>query len=83
MYRGVIRGKEVIIRLGRRLEQANIDRDKIYNMVMSYGEAVFEKGKDSFCIYNDRIGMIVGEVEQNEIPVIRVDYLIQNENVYE
>ena len=83
MYRGIIGGKEVIVRLGKRLEQVNMDRDKIYNTVMSYGEALFGKGNDSFCIFTDRLGIIVGEIEQNEIPVIRIDYLIQSENVYE
>jgi hypothetical protein len=83
MFRGEIGGKEVIIRLEKRVHQEDLDHHKIYQMVLSYGEAVFEKGKESFCIYNDKLGLIVAEVEQNDIPVIRVDYLIQCENVYE
>jgi hypothetical protein len=83
MYRGEIGDKEVIIRLGKRVAQSGLDYNKIYQMVLSYGEAVFEKGKEAFCIYNDKLGLIVAEVEQNDIPVIRVDYLINHENVYE
>ncbi|HZG59407.1 MAG TPA: hypothetical protein VEY68_02730 [Anoxybacillus sp.] len=83
MYRGEIDGKEVIIRLGKRVSKSGFDHKKIYQMVLSYCEAVFQKGKKSFCIYNDKLGVIVAEVEQNDIPVIRVDYLIQCENVYE
>ncbi|WP_407638499.1 hypothetical protein [Bacillus alveayuensis] len=83
MYRGKIGEKEVIIRLGKRVSKGGFDHEKIYQMVLSYGEAAFEKGKKTFCIYNDKLGVIVAEVEQNDIPVIRVDYLIHRENVYE
>ncbi|MBA2876408.1 hypothetical protein [Thermaerobacillus caldiproteolyticus] len=83
MYRGKISEKDVIIRLGRRAKLHHIDSDKIYRMVLSYGEIAFEKGQDMFCIYHDRIGFIVAEVEKNDVPVIRVDYVIDQQNVYE
>ncbi|WP_238381382.1 hypothetical protein [Geobacillus thermodenitrificans] len=47
------------------------------------GESAFRKGQDTFCIYNDRVGLIVAEVDQQDVPVIRIDYIIENENVYE
>jgi hypothetical protein len=83
MYRGKIAGKDVIIRLGNRVSRRYFSDNKIYNMVLSYGETAFRKGQETFCIYNDRIGFIVAEVERNDIPVIRIDYIIENENVYE
>jgi hypothetical protein len=83
MYRGKIAGKDVIVRLGNRVSRRYFSDNKIYNMVLSYGETAFRKGQETFCIYNDRIGFIVAEVERNDIPVIRIDYIIENENVYE
>ncbi|WJQ08395.1 hypothetical protein QT235_07345 [Geobacillus stearothermophilus] len=83
MYRGKIAGKEVIVRLGSRVSRRYFSDNKIYNMVLSYGESAFRKGQDTFCIYNDRVGLIVAEVEQQDVPVIRIDYIIENENVYE
>jgi hypothetical protein len=83
MYRGKIAGKDVIVRLGNRVSRRHFSDNKIYNMVLSYGETAFRKGQETFCIYNDRIGFIVAEVERNDIPVIRIDYIIENENVYE
>jgi hypothetical protein len=83
MYRGQIGGKEVIVRLGKRVQQNHLNDQKLYHMVLSYGETAFKKGQQTFCIYNDRVGLIVAEVEKHDIPVIRVDYVIENENVYE
>jgi hypothetical protein len=83
MYRGQIDGKEVIVRLGKRVQQNHLNDQKLYHMVLSYGETAFKKGQQTFCIYNDRVGLIVAEVEKHDIPVIRVDYVIENENVYE
>jgi hypothetical protein len=83
MYRGKICGKEVIVRLGKRVQKNHLNDQKLYHMVLSYGETAFKKGQQTFCIYNDRVGLIVAEVEKHDIPVIRVDYVIENENVYE
>ncbi|ANB56451.1 hypothetical protein GFC29_561 [Anoxybacillus sp. B7M1] len=83
MYRGKIAGKEVIIHLGRRVKTQNVDVRKLYHTVLSYGETAFQKGQQTFCIYNDHVGMIVAELEQHDVPVIRVDYVIENQNVYE
>jgi len=83
MYRGKIAGKEVIVRLGNRVSRRYFYDNKIYNMVLSYGETAFKKGQETFCIYNDRVGLIVAEVEKHDIPIIRIDYIIENENVYE
>ncbi len=83
MYRGKIGGKEVIVRLGKRVQKNHLNDQKLYHMVLSYGETAFKKGQQTFCIYNDRVGLIVAEVEKHDIPVIRVDYVIENENVYE
>jgi hypothetical protein len=83
MYRGKIAGQEVIVRLGNRVSRRYFSNNKIYHMVLSYGESAFRKGQDTFCIYNDRVGLIVAEVEQQDVPVIRIDYIIENENVYE
>lgn len=83
MYRGNIDGKEVIIHLGKKVKSQHVDDRKLYHTVLSYGETAFKKGQQTFCIYNDHIGLIVAEVENHDIPVIRVDYVIENENVYE
>lgn len=83
MYLGKIAGKEVIVRLGNRVSRRYFSDNKIYNMVLSYGETAFKKGQETFCIYNDRVGLIVAEVENRDIPIIRIDYIIENENVYE
>jgi len=83
MYRGKIAGKEVIVRLGNKVSRRYFSDNKIYNMVLSYGETAFKKGQETFCIYNDRVGLIVAEVENRDIPIIRIDYIIENENVYE
>lgn len=83
MYRGKIAGKEVIVRLGNKVSRRYFSDNKIYNMVLSFGETAFKKGQETFCIYNDRVGLIVAEVENRDIPIIRIDYIIENENVYE
>lgn len=83
MYRGKIAGKEVFVRLGNKVSRRYFSDNKIYNMVLSYGETAFKKGQETFCIYNDRVGLIVAEVENRDIPIIRIDYIIENENVYE
>lgn len=83
MYRGTINGKEVIIHLGKKVKAQYADDHKLYHAVLSYGETAFKKGQRTFGIYHDHIGLIVAEVESHDIPVIRVDYVIENENVYE
>lgn len=83
MYRGNIAGKEVIIHFGKRVRKSHFDDRKLYHMVLSYGETAFKKGQQTFCIYNDRVGFIVAEVEHHDVPVIRIDYVIEAENVYE
>ncbi len=48
MYRGKIAGKEVIVRLGNRVSRRYFSDNKIYHMVLSYGESAFRKGQDMF-----------------------------------
>ncbi|GMB09692.1 hypothetical protein EDD69_11083 [Thermolongibacillus altinsuensis] len=83
MYRGEIGGKEVIIKLRKHVKQKKVDEMKIYQTVLSFGESAFQQEKSEFGIFSDKLGLIVASIEKNDIPVIYVDYLIQNENVYE
>lgn len=82
MYRGQIRGKEVIIKLSSHVRKQKVDQEKLYQTILAFGEAAFNQQKEQFGIVSKQ-GLIVASVEQHDLPVISVDYIIPSHHVYE
>ena len=82
MYRGQIHGKEVIIKLSNHVRKQKIDQEKLYQTVLAFSEAAFDQQKEQFGIVSKQ-GFIVASVEQHDLPVISVDYIIPSHHVYD
>ncbi|MBO9128174.1 cytoplasmic protein [Bacillus sp. 165] len=83
MYRTNVKGQEVFIKLSAKLVKEKLNRTQVYEAVLRIAESLIEKKEQSsFALFEDKIGMITGEVVRGNIVVFYVDHIITRQNIY-
>lgn len=83
MYRTIICGQEILIKLSFKLIKEVKDRGPIYNAVLSIAEdALTREEKNCFAIMDDTLGYIIGDIVRADVVVFSVEYVIDKQNLY-
>ncbi|MCP8968823.1 cytoplasmic protein [Ectobacillus ponti] len=83
MYRTTVNGQEIIIKVSLRLAKESVDRDAVYESVLSIAERLLCRPEQAdFAVHNKEIGLIIGEVQRGSITVFAVEHIIQKQNIF-
>jgi hypothetical protein len=84
MYRCRIDNHEVIIRLSPKLYKNKMDKDYIYQTILSMENKVFEfEEGQPFAIATEQDALIIAEIEHREILVITVHHIVEKSFVFD
>ncbi|MFD3446036.1 hypothetical protein ACFDTO_15690 [Microbacteriaceae bacterium 4G12] len=85
MYRTIMNGKEIIIKLSTKLgKEITTDRTPIYEAVLSIADRVLtRKDQMTFAVNHKHIGLIIGEVQRGEVIVFSVEHIIDKVNIFQ
>ncbi len=84
MYRTVINGKEVIVKLSTKLGKEVQERTTIYEAVLSVVERVLPRENQyNFAVHHKNTGLIIGEVHRGEVIVFSVEHIVDQQNIFQ
>ncbi|THE15169.1 hypothetical protein E1I69_02315 [Bacillus timonensis] len=83
MFRYNYNGKELIIRFVSQTKNINLNKDDLYNKIISIRDKILDADQGtSFIVEDDQGRLAVGTVQQGELTVISIHHLVEQTQVY-
>jgi len=83
MFRYNYNGKELIIRFASQTKNISLNKDDLYNKIISIRDKILDADHGtSFIVEDDQGRLVVGTVQQGELTVISIHHLVEQTQVY-
>ncbi|MEH7384752.1 hypothetical protein V7147_04945 [Bacillus sp. JJ1521] len=83
MFRYNYKGKDIFIRFTSHTKHMNINKDYLYNKIISICDNIMDAGHGtSFIVEDDKGRFAVGTVQHGELTVISIHNLVEHTQIY-